>query len=156
MSLLLLSLLSLCIYYEMQIVAAQASDSFKAEELGMSDALLGYCLCLLKDLGWVVSDGGGRWTFTEEGKLLSLFIPQLFYPVSYINTSLKVPDLIFPDAGKEREEHKEVESHIDRSLDIRFSGLVYERNFREPVHSILYTLFKYQKILLSSPDTLWT
>lgn len=114
---------------------------FKAEHLGLPARTLDYCCSMLSDLGWLSSAGEEKWFFTEEGQLLCYFIPQLFYPVSYLKTSQKVPELIFKATQERSEVRQEEESHIDRSLDIRFSGLVYERNFREPVHRILTSLF---------------
>lgn len=114
---------------------------FKAESLEIPPRILNHCFIMLRDLGWISSAGEGEWFFTEEGQLLPHFVPQLFYPVSYLKTSRKVPELIFQKKKKKREVEQGEESHIDRSLDIRFSGLVYGRNFREPVHKVLLEMF---------------
>ncbi|MBU1137873.1 MAG: hypothetical protein KKA76_02735 [Proteobacteria bacterium] len=114
---------------------------FKEKCLELPPRILKHCLTMLTDLGWLSSAGEDEWFFTGEGQLLPHFVPQLFYPVSYLKTSRQVPELIFPEKKKRREVEQGEESHIDRSLDIRFSGLVYERNFREPVHKVLLELF---------------
>lgn len=113
----------------------------KTEHPDISVRILNHCFTMLTDLGWLSSAGDEEWIFTEEGQLLPHFIPQLFYPVSYLKTSRQVPELIFPGREEKREQEQGEESHINRSLDIRFSGLVYERNFREPVHTVLRNLF---------------
>lgn len=116
-------------------------DDVILEEIGLEEQFSACCLQLLENLGWILCHPNRSCSFTGEGKQLFPFIPQLFYPVSYLKTAMEVPELIFPSGQKKKREKEVEESHIDRNLDIRFSGLVYERNFREPVHAILERLF---------------
>ncbi len=122
-------------------VISEGVEVFSEKDISVSPGLLLPCLTLLQDLGWILADKKGKWRFSEEGRLLYHFIPQLFYPLSYIKTFVGVPGLIFPALENTKINDHVEEPHIDRGLDIRFSGLVYKNNFRQPVQQILETIF---------------
>ncbi len=79
---------------------------------------------------------------SEAGNLASQWAPQYYYPVSYLSTFRKVPRLISGDesipcpGGSSTDE-----THVDRSLDIKFSGIVFDRTCRRPFLEIVLPIF---------------
>ncbi|MCP4340570.1 MAG: hypothetical protein GY799_17215, partial [Desulfobulbaceae bacterium] len=122
-------------------VIGEGAEAFSSKEITGSPGFLLPCLTMLQDLGWLSQEETDVWRFSKEGGLLYHFIPQLFYPLSYFNTFARVPGLLWPSFENRKTVEHEDEPHIDRGLDIRFSGLVYKQNFRQPVRQILETIF---------------
>ena len=94
---------------------------------------------LLATQSWAESRDG-RATLTEAGQLAASMARQYWYPVSYLETILSVPDLLFGElpggargGGEER--------HLDRGLDIRFSGGVFTKTCREPFLEVVLPVF---------------
>ena len=96
---------------------------------------------ILKAQGWADTQKGGL-QLTDSGTLAALWTPQYFYPVSYLSTFRNVPELLF-GTGHNYETHdtKTNETHIDRNLDIKFSGLVFQRTCRQPFLDIVLPIF---------------
>lgn len=96
---------------------------------------------VLRGLGWgVVRDG--RLSLTEAGRLALSFAAQYFYPVSYLPMLAAVPDMLSgsPSNTLMREDDG-TESHVDRELDIAFSGIVFARTCREPLFELVLPMF---------------
>lgn len=79
---------------------------------------------------------------TEAGNLAAQWAPQYYYPVSYLSTFRKVPRLIsgeesIPGPGGPSTD----ETHVDRNLDIKFSGIVFDRTCRRSFLDISLPIF---------------
>lgn len=106
-----------------------------AQECGVSEQ---WILGLLCRLGW--ADLGESWDWTAAGMMAALMFPQYWYPLTYAQTFLEMDALL---GGASLGAHDETgdERHLDRGLDIRFSGEVFNRNCRDPFLAMLLPVF---------------
>jgi hypothetical protein len=93
--------------------------------------------------GWVRRDGGAD-RLTAAGEMAMVLARQYRYPMVYLPLLRSVPGLIFGDlpaalpvAGADGDD----ETHLDRDLDIRFSGEVFAATCRAPFLDIALPLF---------------
>lgn len=101
-----------------------------------------FCLGLLAQEDWAREEGG-RFVLTDEGRLAMTYAPQYYAPLCYLPTFRAVPDRLagrataagLAPAADGRE------CHLDRALDIEFSGLVFNRTCREPFLAAVLPLF---------------
>lgn len=79
---------------------------------------------------------------TAEGVVAVAMAPQYFHPVSYLALLEAVPKLMRGSAVPELARDKlDVEGHVDRELDVRFSGQVFARTCRDPFFEVALPLF---------------
>lgn len=95
----------------------------------------------LRSVGWSDADGS-EICLNDAGRLALEWTPQYFYPVSYLSTFRRVEQLVF-GSGQHGRPCLPIttETHVDRPLDIKFSGMVYERTCRNALHEIVAPLF---------------
>jgi hypothetical protein len=93
--------------------------------------------------GWVRRDGGAD-RLTAAGEMAMVLARQYRYPMVYLPLLRSVPELIFGDppaalpmAGADAAG----ETHLDRDLDIRFSGEVFAATCRAPFLDVALPLF---------------
>lgn len=95
----------------------------------------------LVDLGWASLQNDAV-QLNEAGRLALSFAAQYYYPVSYLPTLAAVPDMLTgvgsAIAGREDDG---TEGHVDRELDIAFSGIVFARTCRDPLFDLVLRLF---------------
>ena len=98
---------------------------------------------LLARPGWVRREGGAA-RLTAAGEMAVAMARQYRYPMVYLPLLRSVPELIFgdplaalPTAGDVGQD----ETHLDRDLDIRFSGEVFAALCRAPFLQIALPLF---------------
>ncbi len=90
----------------------------------------------------------GRTSLTFEGRVVSEVAPQYWYAASYLPTLGRAGRRIFtaPAARESGEggvdDHDGVERHVDRALDVAFSGVVFRRACFEPLLSVVLPLFE--------------
>ncbi len=105
-----------------------------------------YIANIFETNGWAKSHPSGL-TLTQAGILASEWASQYLYPVIYLPTFRKVPTLLF---GKDRDSifvcSSIVEKHLDRELDIKFSGMVFEKTCRQPFLDIVLPIFDREPI----------
>lgn len=89
--------------------------------------------------GWAVADDS-QLILNEGGQLALQFAAQYYYPVSYLPTLASVAGLLRGDTVAARDEAG-TEGHVDRELDIAFSGLVFARTCRAPLFDLVLPLF---------------
>jgi hypothetical protein len=77
---------------------------------------------------------------TPDGELALSLARQYRYPVTYLPLLLQVPELLFGEPGKPGDDDGE-ETHLDRELDLRFSGDVFAAACREPFLRLALPLF---------------
>jgi DNA-binding MarR family transcriptional regulator len=96
---------------------------------------------ILVDLGWAsLQDGGVE--LNDAGRLALSFAAQYYYPVSYLPTLAAVPQMLrgMETVIADREKDGR-EGHVDRELDIAFSGIVFARTCRDPLFDLVLPLF---------------
>jgi hypothetical protein len=91
---------------------------------------------ILARQGWVRA---GR--PTAAGELALAMARQYRYPIVYLPLLRGVPGLIFGDPSSAGPAGQEDETHLDRSLDIRFSGEVFAATCRAPFLDVALPLF---------------
>ncbi|ADK85858.1 hypothetical protein Deba_2498 [Desulfarculus baarsii DSM 2075] len=111
-------------------------------ELGLNAAALGAAFDLLARQGWAWIDGP-RAGLSAEGALLADYAPQYFAPLSYLPTFRALDDFLTGAATPEdlTRDHAGAESHLDRRLDIEFSGLVFKKGCAEPFFAAVLPVF---------------
>jgi hypothetical protein len=77
---------------------------------------------------------------TPDGELALSLARQYRYPVTYLPLLRQVPELLFGEPPKPGDDHGE-ETHLDRELDLRFSGDVFAAACREPFLRFALPLF---------------
>jgi hypothetical protein len=94
---------------------------------------------ILARQGWVRFDGDAA-RLTAAGEVAVALARQYRYPMVYLPLLRSVPELIFgdpPAAGAAGDD----ETHLDRDLDIRFSGEVFAATCRAPFLDVALPLF---------------
>ena len=76
---------------------------------------------------------------TPDGEIAVSLARQYRYPVMYLPLLRQVPELIFGEPAKTGDGGEE--THLDRELDLRFSGDVFAAACREPFLGIALPLF---------------
>jgi SAM-dependent methyltransferase len=93
---------------------------------------------ILAAAGWARRDGEAP-GLTPDGEIALSLARQYRYPVMYLPLLRQVPELIFGEPGKPGADGGE--THLDRELDLRFSGEVFSAACREPFLAIALPLF---------------
>jgi hypothetical protein len=99
---------------------------------------------ILTRTGWVRPDaeaGPGAVRFTAAGEMALAMARQYRYPLVYLPLLRSVPGLIFGDPAGAGAVDDEDETHLDRSLDIRFSGEVFTATCRAPFLDVALPIF---------------
>jgi SAM-dependent methyltransferase len=77
---------------------------------------------------------------TPDGEIAISLARQYRYPVMYLPLLRQVPELIFGEPGKA--DDGDEETHLDRELDLRFSGDVFAAACRKPFLGMALPLFE--------------
>src|SRR6185312_15987533 len=77
---------------------------------------------------------------TPDGEIATSLARQYRYPVMYLPLLRQVPELIFGEPATTDEGGEE--THLDRELDLRFSGDVFTAACREPFLGLALPLFE--------------
>lgn len=105
-----------------------------------NDALLAAFQALARQ-GWAGIAGDAA-VLTPAGRVALAVAPQYWHPVSYLPTFRAVPDLLFGSpSGAWAQLACQSEEHLDRSLDVRFSGKVFSGHCREAFLTVVLPLF---------------
>jgi len=94
---------------------------------------------ILAVAGWARLDGQVP-ELTPDGEIAVSLARQYRYPVMYLPLLRQVPELIFGEPAKPGDNGEE--THLDRELDLRFSGDVFTAACREPFLGIALPLFE--------------
>jgi hypothetical protein len=116
-----------------QAAAGLPLESLSAAAVAALDRLAGE--------GWVTK-GDNIACLTVDGRIAAAMAPQYFYPVGYLALLGAVPRLL---TGGEADELAVdlagAEGHVDRELDIAFSGVVFARTCQAPFFELALPLF---------------
>ena len=93
---------------------------------------------ILAAAGWARLDADVP-ELTPDGEIAASLARQYRYPVTYLPLLRQVPELIFGEPAKTDEGGEE--THLDRELDLRFSGDVFTAACREPFLGLALPLF---------------
>ena len=130
-------------------VAAAAMTALSRSELFTQDTEAVECRALphpaiadiVVRLGWA-SVEDARFALNDAGRLALHFSAQYYYPVSYLPTLAAVPEMLRGiGTGTANRGEDGTEGHVDRELDIAFSGLVFARTCRAPLFDLVLPLF---------------
>ena len=94
---------------------------------------------ILAAAGWARLDAEVP-ELTPDGEIAVSLARQYRYPVTYLPLLRQVPELIFGEPAKPADGGEE--THLDRELDLRFSGDVFTAACREPFLGIALPLFE--------------
>ena len=94
---------------------------------------------ILAAAGWARLDADVP-ELTPDGEIAASLARQYRYPVTYLPLLRQVPELIFGEPAKTDEGGEE--THLDRELDLRFSGDVFTAACREPFLGLALPLFE--------------
>jgi len=133
-------------------LAGAGADGCADEELPGPARAVAAALEILAAEGWLRREAG-RAALTFEGRVVSEVAPQYWYAASYLPTLGRSGRRIFPAAARARgdegiddadavDDRGGVERHVDRALDIAFSGLVFRRACLETLLSAVLPLFE--------------
>lgn len=127
-------------------LAGAGARGCAGEELPGPAHAVAAALEVLAAQGWLRREAG-RTALTFEGRVVSEVAPQYWYAASYLPTLGRAGRQIFATpAAQQRvddvDDHDGVERHVDRALDIAFSGLVFRRACLEPLLSAVLPLFE--------------
>jgi len=101
---------------------------------------------VVSGLGWAFVEDA-KFTLNEAGRLALSFAPQYYYPVSYLATLAAVPEMLRGARTETAERGQDgTEGHVDRELDITFSGLVFARSCRAPLFDLVLPLFDTEQL----------
>jgi len=93
---------------------------------------------ILAAAGWARLDADVP-ELTPDGEIAMSLARQYRYPVTYLPLLRQVPELIFGEPAKTDDGGEE--THLDRELDLRFSGDVFTAACREPFLGLALPLF---------------
>ena len=94
---------------------------------------------ILAAAGWARLDADVP-ELTPDGEIAMSLARQYRYPVTYLPLLRQVPELIFGEPAKTGDGGEE--THLDRELDLRFSGDVFTAACREPFLGLALPLFE--------------
>ena len=101
---------------------------------------------VLARAGWAQAEAGPDreppW-LTPDGEIALALAGQYRYPVTYLPLLRQVPDLLF---GAPRPPADGEETHLDRELDLRFSGEVFAAACRDPFLRLALPLFDAERL----------
>jgi SAM-dependent methyltransferase len=122
-----------------QILRARPGAAIPTADLPCDPLHAAAALEILTIERWAVVAGESA-ALTPEGLIASQLAPQYFYPASYLPTYQAVPDLLRGRALPKQTNRGE--QHLDRELDIAFSGKVFQRSCREPFLAMALPIFR--------------
>lgn len=107
-----------------------------------ADAAVDAAATVLEAQGWLRRTGRrGEWT--PEGAVAAAWAAQYYQQASYLETYRRVPALMFGSGlaafGPERGD--EIDNHVNRDVDIRYSGMVFNRTCRDAFFDIVLPIF---------------
>ncbi len=115
--------------------------TFDINQLKLSDiAIAEIGFNFMVEFGWIKIVNTNKYILTEKSALVQQFLPQIDFTLSYLTTAFNVPKLLFNQLGKTTG-LGELENHIDRLLDVNFSGGVYLKHCRKQTHEIIQKIF---------------
>ncbi|MCB8822129.1 AprA-related methyltransferase [Microvirga rosea] len=114
-------------------------QKFKDDPYRPADAAEKAALKIQEAVGWIAFDANGNAHVTETGRAALNFAVQYAYPICYLPTFASVPALLH--TGKQLPRVNGEETHVDRSLDIAFSGAVFSKTCRDPFFDMALPLF---------------
>jgi hypothetical protein len=113
------------------------------EELSQrASSILPSALAMLEMQGWIRAEGQ-KVHATQAGVYAAACAKQYWYPIAYFNTLIQVPNLLFGKIAAASPSGRE-ETHIDRELDVRFSGKVFSATCQQPLGEIVLGIFSHE------------
>ena len=125
----------------LDFLASNVGKFLPFNNLASEPAVAKFMADVLEKHGWGLTDSHG-FALTVSGAAAAALTPQYFYPVSYLPTFESVPEILFGAVHKdEANDSTTVELHLDRDLDITFSGIIFQRNCKKPFLDLVLPIF---------------
>lgn len=90
--------------------------------------------------GWARCDKGAA-GLTDAGRLALAWAEQYDHAISYFPTFAAVAERLFPPTARAADAAAELDRHLDRRLDIAFSGTVFSQTCRDGFFALALPLF---------------
>ncbi|HEY2137798.1 MAG TPA: hypothetical protein VGH49_18075, partial [Xanthobacteraceae bacterium] len=95
----------------------------------------------LRHLGWIDGIDGSTTSWSLHGTAAALMLPQYWYPLIYLPTLAAVGELLEGRRAVGTAGGPAEEQHLDRQLDIRFSGTVFNSTCRRHFLNVVVPCF---------------
>ncbi len=126
---------------EMSLLLMTGKSASQNKYFSFDTRVWKFIIEILRANNWAKWDSDAL-SLSPSGLLALQWTPQYFYPVGYLSTFRKVPDLLFDHESEASSPPPTgLETHVDRRLDIKFSGIVYEKTCRNKLLEIVLPLF---------------
>ncbi len=129
-----------------QELVSKKATSVSLQEHGAEPSVCKFVLDILHAQGW--SDGTAeKPVLAAAGHVAASLAVQYYYPISYFSTFRTIPMALF-GAGISVLPDPSVtdELHVDRLLDVQFSGMVFERTCKKPFLETVLPIFDREPI----------
>ena len=126
-----------------QLFAAKSGHFIPLDAILDQQSVIKSAVEIFAEQGWMVLKPGEA-ALTEAGLVAATTAVQYGYSVCYFPTTHSIPEMMlggqpFPDHSEQEEE-----AHVDRALDIQFSGEVFSRQCREPFIRMVREIFDHE------------
>jgi hypothetical protein len=124
------------------LAAAAASGLKRSGRLAGRDldAAGAAAFAVLQAQGWARQDGKAA-VLTDAGRLALSWAEQYDHSISYFPTFAAVAEMLFPPTLQPMRAASDLDRHLDRRLDIAFSGTVFSRTCRDGFFALALPLF---------------
>ena len=122
------------------LAAAATSGLKRSGRLAGRDPAVAAAFAVLEAQGWARHDGNAA-TLIDTGRLALAWAEQYDHSISYFPTFAAVGKMLFPPALHPVRAASDLDRHLDRRLDIDFSGNVFSRTCRDSFFALALPLF---------------
>ncbi|MGH7096100.1 MAG: hypothetical protein ACREE4_00390 [Stellaceae bacterium] len=122
------------------LAAAATSGLKRSGRLADRDPVVAAALAVLEAQGWARREDGAMIP-TEAGRLAFEWAEQYDHAISYFPTYAAVAERLFPPRWQPARAAFDLDHHLDRRLDIAFSGTVFSRTCRDSFFALALPLF---------------
>lgn len=121
-------------------VLTEGDSTAVLERRAVNREIAQMALDLLAAQDWVAAENG-TWRLTGQGRLALPVAAQYSMALAYLPTFAEAPRRLFPSLAEAAPPEAVFDGHLDRQMDIEFSGEVFSRHCRSPLLDIALPLF---------------
>lgn len=122
-------------------LASKRGAPLSLQNHGVAPSVCTFVRDILHAQGWAEGTGE-KLVLTAAGHVAASFAVQYSYPVSYMSTFRSMSEALFGGGTSVRSDPSvSDEPHVDRLLDVQFSGLVFDRTCKEPFFELVLPIF---------------
>ncbi|HEX3864718.1 MAG TPA: hypothetical protein VHY35_23790 [Stellaceae bacterium] len=120
------------------LAAAAASGLYRSGRIDDNGSAAAAAFAVLRHQGWATAEPGA---LSDAGRLALEWSAQYDHSISYFPTFAAIEERLFPSAAARQRETSDLDRHLDRRLDIDFSGNVFSRTCRDSFFELALPLF---------------